>query len=217
MWHTLQESLRLPQPSAYFTKLDELGALQTLFPEIAALKGRVQPDKHHPEGDAYVHTLLVIDRARELGADDETMFAALVHDLGKAVTDDHNLPHHYNHETLGVPLVEAMCDRLEAPDTYRHVAILATREHLNVHRFDDLRTITKVRLLVRLGSLEDDLMARRVVLASKADARGRGPLHADNPYPQGDHLLEAAAIIGRLRVDQQIEQKMVKTLHEAGF
>jgi len=216
VWGELEKALRTQRPSCFFEALDRLGALEITFPEIAALKGRIQPEKHHPEGDAYVHTLQVIDRARDMGADDETMFAALVHDLGKAVTDDHNLPHHYNHEALGVPLVNAMCDRLRTPSLHRKIGVLASREHLNIHKFEELKATTKVRLLGRLGTLQGDLVARRVVMAAKADARGRGPLHANNPYPQGDRLLEAAAVIrqvkghqfAHLKNGEKIAQKM---------
>lgn len=227
LWGELEKALRTAKPSLFFEALDRLGALEIAFPEIYALQGRIQPEKHHPEGDAYVHTLQVIDRARDMGADDETMFAALAHDLGKAVTPDDNLPHHYNHEALGVPLVNAMCERLRIPNTHRRVAVAASREHLNVHRFNDLKPTTQVRLLVRLGVIQNNVLARRVVLAAKADARGRGPLHADNPYPQGDCLLAAAEVVRQVRghefahlkdgqkIAQKMEQARVKALQQA--
>lgn len=216
LWGELEKALRTEKPSRFFEALDKLGALEIAFPEIHALKGRVQPEKYHPEGDAYVHTLEVIDRARDMGADDETMFAALTHDLGKAVTDDDNLPHHYNHEALGVPLVNDMCQRLRVPNTHRKVAVLTAREHLNVHRFMELKPVKRVRLLVRLGVIQDTLMARRVVMASKADARGRGPLYANAAYEQGDCLLRQAEAIrtvkghqfAHLKDGQKIAQKM---------
>lgn len=224
IWGELEKALRTDKPSLFLEALDQLGALEITLPEIHALKGRIQPEKHHPEGDAYIHTLQVVDQARRLGGDDETMFAALTHDLGKAVTPDDNLPHHYNHEALGVPLVNAMCDRLRIPNGHRRVAAAAAREHLNVHRFDDLKPVTKVRLLMRLGVVQDNLLANRVVLAAKADARGRGPLHADNPYPQGDRLLAAAEIVRSVKgneyanlrdgrvIAQKMEEKRVKVL-----
>lgn len=229
LWGELEKALRTQKPSRFVEGLDKLGALEIVLPEIAALKGRIQPEKYHPEGDAYVHTLEVIDRAANLGCDDETMFAALVHDLGKAVTDDDNLPHHYNHEALGVPLVHEMCDRLRVPTTHRKVGVVTAKEHLNVHRFNDLKPVKKVRLLMRLGAAQGDLMARRVVLASKADARGRGPLHADAPYEQGDRLLEAAAVLRTVKghqfanlkdgrkIAQKMEQARAKALQSVGF
>jgi tRNA nucleotidyltransferase (CCA-adding enzyme) len=227
IWGELEKALRTQKPSRFFEALDRLGALEITFSEIYALKGRIQPEKYHPEGDAYVHTLEVIDRARDMGADDETMFAALVHDLGKAITPDDNLPHHYNHEALGVALVNDMCNRLHVPNSHRKAGVMAAKEHLNVHKFMDLRPTTKIRLLMRLGAIQDDTLARRVVMASKADARGRGPLHANNPYPQGDQLLAAANIIRQVKgnqfvhlkdgkkIAQKMEQARAKALQEA--
>lgn len=198
----LMKALRTEKPSLFIDSLRRFGCLEQIFPEIAALQGRVQPEKYHPEGDAYIHTLLVIDRARELGADDATMFAALVHDLGKAITDDDNLPHHYNHEALGVSLVEAMCDRLNAPLLYEQTGVAAAREHLNVHRFNELKSVTKARLLDRLGAAHGDTLIERVTLAAQADAQGRGPLFHDKPYPQRQAMLAAAGKFRTVKGDQ---------------
>lgn len=196
------KALKSNKPSRFFETLLLCDCLSVLFPEIANLRGRIQPEKHHPEGDAFIHTLLVLDRARELGADEATMFAALVHDLGKAVTEDNNLPHHYNHEVLGVPLVEAFCERLGASNEFRAVGVAVAREHLNVHRFADLRATTKVRLLDRLGAAHGDTMIERVTLASQADAQGRGPLFHDKPYPQRQAMLKAAELFRSVKGDQ---------------
>lgn len=220
VWNTLRILLRKSRPSRFFTILDKLGSLESTFPEIAALKGRVQPEKHHPEGDAYVHTLLVIDRAAELGADDKTMFAALVHDLGKAVTDDSNLPSHFNHESLGVPLIEAMCNRLQIPDDFKNVGIATAFNHLNIHRFFDLKTVTRVRLLERLGAAHGLQMVERVALASQADAQGRGPLFYDKPYPQRQALIDAAKVFQAVKDKEdpkKVERKRVEALEHAGF
>jgi tRNA nucleotidyltransferase (CCA-adding enzyme) len=223
----LEKALRTARPSIFFETLDELHVLDLLFPEIYDLKGRVQPEKYHPEGDAYVHTLLVIDRARELGADDIAMFTALTHDLGKAVTDDDNLPHHYNHEALGVPLVHKMSDRLKVSSAHRLAAATAAREHLNVHRFADLKTVNKVRLITRLRGLQDNLLLERVALAAQADAQGRGPELKEKPYPQRDMLRAYARVVRDVRGDQfvaikdgrviaqRMESARVKALHEA--
>jgi len=229
IWGELEKALRTAEPSRFLRGLDKLGALDIVLPEIDNLKGRIQPEKYHPEGDAYIHTLQVVDQARLLGGDDEAMFAALVHDLGKAVTPDDNLPHHFNHEALGVPLVHKLCDRLRVPTSHRKVGAAAAKEHLNIHRFLDLRPVKKVRLLVRLGVIQSDLLARRVVLASKADARGRGPDYWNSEYPQGDELIRAAEVIRQIKghqfaglkdgrvIAQKMEQARAKALQQAGF
>lgn len=202
IFEELMKALRSQKPSVFFQALDSFDCLEEVFPEIAALKGRIQPEKHHPEGCVFTHTMLVIDRAREHNADDETMFAALVHDLGKAVTPDNDLPRHINHEALGVPLVNKMCDRLKAPNSFRATACVTAREHLNIHKFLDLRPTTKVRLLERLGAIHGNDLIERVTLAAQADAQGRGPLFHSKPYPQRQAVLDAADKFRSVRGDQ---------------
>ena len=202
VFEELMKALASPKPNMFFSCLKQFDCLEMVFPEIAALQGRVQPEKYHPEGDAFVHTLLVIDRARELGADEATMFAALVHDLGKAVTDDNNLPHHYNHEALGVPLVHQFCDRLKVPNAMRDAGVAASREHLNIHRFNELKAVTKARLLERLGAAHGNRMLEIVTLAAQADAQGRGPDFHFKPYPQRQAVLDAADKFRTVKGDQ---------------
>lgn len=202
IFEEIRKALRTNKPSVFLDVLNKANCLEMILPEIANLHGRIQPEKYHPEGDAYVHTLLVVDRARELGADDVTMFAALVHDLGKAVTDDMNLPHHYNHEALGVDLVHALCDRIKAPNEFRDAGVATSREHLNVHKFNELKPITKARFLDRLGAAHGDDLLEKVTLAAQADAQGRGPLFHDKPYPQRQAVLDAAAKFRTVKGDQ---------------
>lgn len=195
----LFKALASDHPSVFFKTLDDMDALEIVFPELHALKGRVQPEKYHPEGDAFVHTMLVIDRARELGANERQMYAALVHDLGKAVTPDDNLPHHYDHESLGVPIVAEMSNRLRVPRMHKEAGMAASKHHLNVHRFEQMKPVKKVRMIVALlrrNVLED------VALASQADAQGRGPDFKEEPYPQRERLLEAAQVVLSVKGDQ---------------
>jgi tRNA nucleotidyltransferase (CCA-adding enzyme) len=222
----LFKALATNKPSLFFQALIEMEALEPVFPELDALMGRVQPEKWHPEGDAFVHTMLVIDRARELGADEVTTYAALVHDLGKAITPDHELPHHYNHESLGVPLVADMSDRLRVPRRHKVAGMAASKYHLNVHRFDSMKPVKKVRLLVAL--MRKGVLAE-VALASQADAQGRGPDLINEPYPSRQRLIEAAKVIGTVRghefahlkdgrvIAQRMETARAKALIEAGF
>ncbi len=188
-------------------------------PELNALKGRIQPPQHHPEGDAYTHTMLVIRRAREISTALEVAFGGLVHDFGKAVTDNDNLPHHYNHEVLGVSMVQDFCKRIEAPEPYSRVAVAATREHLNIHRFFQLRSIKKLSLLQRLSFLTRDEL-QCIVLIAQADAQGRGPLFVNKPYPQAKAVLKAYDIVSSvqqkmIRVYQSFERECLRLFDEA--
>jgi poly(A) polymerase len=67
-----------------FELLDESGLLQDLLPEIASMKGVEQPPEFHPEGDVWVHTLLLLDKLKE--ASPTLAWGALLHDVGKPAT-----------------------------------------------------------------------------------------------------------------------------------
>lgn len=176
---------------------------QISFLELETLECIPQNPIYHPEGNVFIHSLLSLVRAKQLSNDERVWFAALVHDLGKAATNKDMWPKQYNHEALGVPIINALCDRICAPVDYVKIAIAATREHLNIHRFFQLRSIKKLALLQRMwGLTRDDLQC--IVLTAKADAQGRGPLFVEKPYPQAEAVLEAYDII------QSVQQKMIR-------
>lgn len=77
-------------PAGYFLALATEGKLHERFPEIAALRGVQQDPACHPEGDAFVHTMIVLRHAAAVKGQAEDplafMYAALYHDVGKAET-----------------------------------------------------------------------------------------------------------------------------------
>lgn len=82
--------LKSAEPSRYFKELAQMGHLKEFFPDIEALQGIKQDPLHHPEGDAFTHTMMVVDNAAVI-RDDTTnplafMYSALYHDIGKAQT-----------------------------------------------------------------------------------------------------------------------------------
>jgi tRNA nucleotidyltransferase (CCA-adding enzyme) len=174
--------------------LENQKEIYAVMPEIAALHGRIQPPQHHPEGSVDVHVRLVINRAVELGADNREIWGAFIHDLGKGVTPENDLPRHINHEVLGVPLVRTLGERLGVEEDWITFGQLCARDHLNVHKFLDLRPVKKVDLIRRLGDYVND-----VALVAQADAQGRGPTFINRPYPQGQALIDAAAIVNKTR------------------
>lgn len=71
------------KPSKFFYTMDSLGQLESVFPELAALKYINQDEFHHPEGDVFTHTMQVLDRTPN---NIYLRIAALLHDTGKAST-----------------------------------------------------------------------------------------------------------------------------------
>ena len=192
IWAEVVKALAEKQPSAFFYTLKECGALSKIFPEIEALFGVPQPEIYHPEIDCGVHTMMVLDRSVTLTDKLEARFAALVHDLGKALSPKNNLPHHHGHELKGVPIVEKMCNRLRVPNNFKTLALHVTEYHTHCHRVNELRATTLVDLLQTLGAFKEQNRLQEFVIACESDMRGR--LTFENaPYPQAEMLLQLAS------------------------
>ncbi len=189
VWQELVRALASRTPSAFLRTLRECGALAVVLPEVDALYGVPQRAEYHPEVDTGVHVELVCDMAAQLAPGDALVgFAALVHDLGKALTPQDEWPRHLRHEHGGIAPLRALCDRLKVPSAYRALAKLACREHLNVHRLFELRDRTVHELLDRCDAFRQPERIAQLAIVCEADARGRAGLQ-DQPYPQGPELL----------------------------
>ena len=196
VWQELRRALACARPSAFLRTLHDAGALASVLPEVEALYGVPQRAEFHPEVDTGVHQQMVSDMAARLAPGDDLIgFAALCHDLGKALTPEEELPRHVMHEQRGVAPVLALCERLKVPLEHRDLAVIACREHLNVHRLDELRDATVFELLSRCDAFRRPERIPRLALVCEADKRGRLGSEAA-AYLQGPALvrLHAAAM-----------------------
>ena len=197
VWQETERALNEPHPQVYFEVLRACGALAVIFPEIDALFGVPQPPRWHPEVDTGVHVMLTLRWAAAHNAPATVRFAALTHDLGKACTPRERWPSHHGHEALGVPLIEALCDRLKVPNAQRELAILTARDHTLVHRALELTPATVLKLFESCDAFRRPERFSELLLACEADARGRTGLE-NMPYPQAPYLrslLAAAAAV----------------------
>ena len=196
LWQELSRALTCATPSAFLRTLRDCDALAQVLPEVAALYGVPQRAEYHPEVDTGLHQELVSDMAARLAPGDAVIgFAALTHDLGKALTPQDMLPRHIGHEHAGLRPLRALCERLKVPTEHRELAVMACREHLNVHRLFELRDSTVLELLARCDAFRRPERIAQLALVCEADKRGRGGM-ADSDYPQGRELqrLHAAAL-----------------------
>ncbi|MGY3266078.1 multifunctional CCA addition/repair protein [Lysobacter sp. HA35] len=201
VWQELRRSVASAKPSAFLRTLHDAGALAVILPEVEALYGVPQRAEYHPEVDTGVHVEMVCDMAATLAPSDDVIgFAALTHDLGKALTPDDVLPKHIGHEQAGVAPLRALCDRLKVPTAHRQLATLVCREHLNVHRFDDLRASTVHDLLQRCDGFRNPQRIEQLGIACEADKRGRLGLE-NEPYPPRAALLHALDAARAVRAD----------------
>jgi tRNA nucleotidyltransferase (CCA-adding enzyme) len=183
VWQETEKALAESAAGTFFRVLRECGALAAVFPEIDALFGVPQPARWHPEIDTGVHTLMVLDQAAALSADTRVRFAALVHDLGKAVTPRSEWPSHRGHEERSVALIETLAARLRVPADHRDLALIVARYHGIVHRAFELKPSTLLDFMERADAFRRPGRFDQALLACEADARGRTGMEA-NPYPQ---------------------------------
>lgn len=193
VWQELRRALVEAQPSAFLTTLRACGALLRLFPEIDCLYGVPQRAEFHPEVDTGIHLELVLDQCPIVApGDDQVAYAALLHDLGKGLTPTDVLPRHIAHEERGLAPARAVSARLKVPTEHRDLALLVCEHHLVMHRIDELKPRTLMRLIERLDGLRRPDRVQRFALACEADHRGRLGL-SDRPYPQKQRLVAALA------------------------
>ena len=207
VWQETHKALGERNPEQFILALRECGALKVLFPEIDRLFGVPQVKEYHPEVDTGIHVMMVMQQCCLLTQNTVTRFAALTHDLGKGITPANILPHHYDHEETGVPLVKALCERLKVPNEYRQLAELTCRYHTHVHRAFELKPKTLLKVLMIGDAYRKPERFKQFLQACKADSRGR-PTFEDREYLQAnfyEDLVEATSAIP------------VKPIIEAGF
>ncbi len=173
VWAELFKALKEQTPSAFFYTLKGCNALEKIFPEINCLFGVPQPEKHHPEIDTGLHSMLCLEQAVILSSSPEVRFAALVHDLGKGITPKENWPHHYGHEKIGLQVLEKLCARLRVPNAFKALAIHVMQYHTHCHKAFELRASTLTDMLGVLGAFKANNTLHEFLLACEADAKGR--------------------------------------------
>ncbi len=219
VWQETEKALAEKSPEVFFEVLKSCGALAKIFPEIDNLYGVPNPPKHHPEIDTGIHTLMVLSQAAQLTNITRVRFAALVHDLGKALTPKELWPKHHGHDKKGVKLVDKLCARLKIPKHYQRLAVKVTEFHGICHRAFELRAETIVRLLKQLDAYRNPDELYDFLLACKADSRGRtGFEHVE--YEQADYLAEcftaAKSIKSAPFLDEGYEGvELAKVMYEA--
>ncbi|MDO9179127.1 MAG: HD domain-containing protein [Agitococcus sp.] len=186
----LLELLKSPAPGEMLTNWHATGKLATYLPEVELLFGVPQRPEHHPEVDTGVHVAMCLDVAHRLSASPAARFAVLLHDLGKGLTPEDELPQHVDHEKRGLEPVTALCHRLGVPENWRKLALLVCEYHLHAHRAFEMRSRSVIKLLNETGLEFDPVLLEDFVIACEADKRGRlGKTETD--YPQGQYIREA--------------------------
>ena len=138
---------------------------------------------------------MVLQRAADMNLGLPARYAALLHDLGKALTPPDLLPKHHGHDLAGIAPVQTVNRRWRVPKQCAELAELVCRWHIVLHNAFTLKTSTALNVLQKTDAFRRPERFRTALDVCQADIQGR--LWRENaPYPQRAHwlaLLEAAA------------------------
>ncbi len=204
----LTKMLTEGQARRAFLLLDETGLLHELLPEIEAMKGVEQPPQFHPEGDVFVHTLLLLEKLAHpcpatLG------WGALLHDVGKPPTfrvapDRIRFDGHVD---VGVKMAEEICRRLRFSNHDTDQILALVKNHMRFAHAMQMSEAT-FKKFVRMPRFEEHLELHRIDCESShgdlttyrftREKIASMPPEAVRPRPlvSGDDLIDAGYVPG---------------------
>ncbi len=186
-----------------FELLDETGLLAEVLPEVARMKGVEQPPQFHPEGDVFVHTLLLLEKL-PAGCSKTLAWGALLHDVGKPATF-RVAPDRIRfdgHVEVGVKMAAEICRRLRFSNDETDQILALVDNHMrfaDVHRMKE----STLKRFLRLPAFDEHVELHRIdCLSSNGQLDSydyvRAQMQAIPPeeiHPQplltGDDLIEA--------------------------
>ena len=154
-----------------FELLDQTGLLRQVLPEIAGLHGVDQPPEYHPEGDVWVHTLLLLEKL-PAGVPATLAWGALVHDVGKPATFSHRPPDRIRfngHVEVGVKIAHEILRRLRFSNEDCDQILSLVENHMRFGDVEKMKESTLKRFF-RLPRFDEHLDLHRIdCLSSHGD------------------------------------------------
>lgn len=148
-----------PSPHAALTLMDELGLLEAVLPEITQMKGVEQPPQYHPEGDVFVHTMIMM---KELSFPSKVLgFATLFHDVGKPRTHNPETLRTPMHAPVGASMTEKILRRLRFSNDDIEKIRFCVWNHMNYMHVQNMR-IGKLKRLMAQPTFEDEMELHRI-------------------------------------------------------
>ncbi len=215
----LFKALDTSAPQRFFEVLRACGALKVVFPEIDALFGVPQRADYHPEIDCGAHVMMCLADSAKRDCSRLTRYAVLCHDLGKANTPKNILPSHHGHEDRGATLAKQMSQRLKVAKKYRDMAVKTAQYHSHIHRIDELKAQTILKLFKVFGINKDLSLFTQFVDSCISDSRGRLGFEAAE-YPQAKYALKLAYQFQQFQTNDVIKEGMTgeqieQAIHQA--
>ncbi|MGA9885342.1 MAG: CCA tRNA nucleotidyltransferase [Candidatus Acidiferrales bacterium] len=152
-----------------FELLDETGLLIELLPEIARMKGVEQPPQYHPEGDVWVHTLLMLEKL-PVGCSPTLAWGVLLHDVGKPPTftppaGPGDRIRFNEHAEVGTRMAEDICRRFRFSNGVTEQIAALVANHMRFKDVPQMKPATLKRF-VRLHDFEEHLTLHRLDCSS---------------------------------------------------
>lgn len=215
-----RKALTYRKPSVFFEVLKQTDIMDVHFIEIYNLIGVEQPVKYHPEGDAYNHTMLALDKCAQDTDDVKIRFATLVHDLGKGVTPPEEYPHHINHDVNGVREVINLSNRLKIPNEWCAYGKVAAREHMRAGIFNKMTPNKQVTFIEQIYKTSIGLKGLEYVV--EADRNCRGDAKDKVEFAElgekiikeinGDNVKKQFSMQDGIKLKEKIHEQRVSTL-----
>ncbi len=142
-----RKALAAPRPGRFLDLLHQGNCLSPWFEELASADAIPAGPPEYHDKSVLGHIRRVMDK---LAGDDPAVWMGLCHDLGKTLTPESEWPHHHGHDTRGATLAARLGGRLGLPNRYIKAGELAAALHMKAARYEELRTGSKVDLLMTL-------------------------------------------------------------------
>jgi poly(A) polymerase len=143
--------------------LDASGLMSTVLPELQAMKGVLQPEQFHPEGDVFVHTRLMLSLLSEK-VSVPLVFAVLFHDVAKPVTarvDETGRIRFNEHDRIGAEMTEAIMRRLRFSGAEIEATVEMVRQHMVFKDAPKMR-VAKLKRFMARATFDEELELHRV-------------------------------------------------------
>ena len=147
--------------------LDSSGLMRAVLPEVDAMKGCLQPEQFHPEGDVFQHTRLMLSLLPEK-VSVPLVFSVVFHDIAKPVTatvDETGRIRFNEHDRIGAEMTEAIMKRLRFSRAEIDATVEMVRQHMVFKDVPKMR-VAKLKRFMARPTFEDELELHRVDCAS---------------------------------------------------
>jgi poly(A) polymerase len=215
----LERIVTQPRASQAFRDLLDAGLLDAVVPELKEAVGCEQPPEFHPEGDVFVHTMLLLDQFESPTF--TLAMAGLLHDIGKPRTQTFEDRIRFNqHESVGAEMAAEICQRLRISNDDREVIVWLVSQHMRIAAMPEMRESKRKRLVREPGfpELLELLRADSLACWGNLDTWNWIKDYAENLEPEAirpEPLVNGRDLIERGHQPGPLFKEILQTIEDA--